>query len=243
MQTRLFEYPVHPFSPTQAVERVRSAVDTGENLHVVTLNPEMIMQAEQDPELSAILKSAGLVIPDGAGVVWALRRQGHNVTRLPGIELSEVLLKEAAENNWPVAFIGAKTEILDQALQNLCRRFPGLNIAFSRDGYFQPDEERAIAEACASASPRLVFIALGVPRQEKWIRQYASLFQGTVFAGIGGSLDVWSGLKRRAPDFFLRTNLEWLWRITSEPWRIRRTYRTLPLFVVKVLLSGTRPGL
>jgi N-acetylglucosaminyldiphosphoundecaprenol N-acetyl-beta-D-mannosaminyltransferase len=237
---QLFGYPIHLVSLPQAQSLVEEVLNAGENLQVVTLNPEMIMQGDQDPELGRILKTAGLILPDGAGVVWALRKQGHMVQRLPGIEFSENLLKRAAEQGHPVAIIGATQEALDLAQKTLQQRYPQLNIVYSHHGFFKatsPEEEQ-IVQACANTKPRVVLVALGVPRQEKWINQYQDRFEGTAFVGIGGSLDVWSGLTQRAPVLMRRLNLEWMYRITTEPWRIKRTYKTLPLFVVKVLLSG-----
>lgn len=236
---QLFGYPVHLVSLQQAHSVVEAAIQAGQNLQVVTLNPEMIMQGDQDLELGRILKSAGLILPDGAGVVWALKKQGNAIQRLPGIEFSEDLLKWAAEAELPVAIIGATQEALDLAQQTLQQRYPKLQIVYSHHGFFKPGpEEDAIVADCITAQPRIVLVALGVPRQEKWIDQYKERFSGTTFVGVGGSLDVWSGLTQRAPSLMRRLNLEWMYRITSEPWRIKRTYKTLPLFVVKVLLSG-----
>lgn len=236
---RLFDYPVHLVSLPQAKAVVEEALRSKQNLQVVTLNPEMIMQGDQDPELGRILKSAGLILPDGAGLVWALRKQGHTVKRLPGIEFSEAILQWAAAERLRVAIIGARQEVLDLAIQNLTHRYANLEIAYAHHGFFKPGpEEEAIAQACAAAQPHIVLVALGVPRQEKWIDHYKERFQGTTFVGIGGSLDVWSGLTQRAPGIMRRLNLEWMYRITTEPWRIKRTYKTLPLFVVKVLLAG-----
>lgn len=236
---QLFGYPVHLVSLPQAHAVVAQAIQAGENLQVVTLNPEMIMQGDQDLELGRILKSAGLILPDGAGVVWALKKQGNTIQRLPGIEFSEDILKWAAETGHPVSIIGATQEALDLAKQTLQQRYPKLQIVYSHHGFFKPGpEEEAIVADCVAAQPKIVLVALGVPRQEKWIDQYKARFQGTTFVGVGGSLDVWSGLTQRAPKLMRQLNLEWMYRITSEPWRIKRTYKTLPLFVVKVLLSG-----
>lgn len=240
MQTaRLFDYPVHLVTLPQAKAVVEEAITNQQNLQVVTLNPEMIMQSDQNPELGRILKSAGLILPDGAGLVWALRKNGHIVNRLPGIEFSENILKWAAETGQPVAIIGARQEVLDLAIQNLTKRYPGLRIVYTHHGFFKPGpDEEAIVQACAATNPKIVLVALGVPRQELWIDRHKEQFQGTTFVGVGGSLDVWSGLIRRAPSLMRRLNLEWMYRITTEPWRIKRTYKTLPLFVVKVLLAG-----
>jgi N-acetylglucosaminyldiphosphoundecaprenol N-acetyl-beta-D-mannosaminyltransferase len=237
-RTEIFGYPVHLLLANQAVAMAETAIQQGETLQVVTLNPEMMMQGDQDPELGRILRSAELALPDGAGLVWALKRYGHQVTRLPGIEFSENLLQKAAERDWPVAIIGAAPDVLALAVQNLQEKYPKLRIAYSHHGFFKPGAEEAqVVQDCAAAKPRVVLAALGVPRQEKWIDQYRASFSGAVLVGIGGSLDVWSGKTLRAPSLMRRLNLEWLYRISTQPWRIKRIYKTLPMFVVKVLLS------
>ena len=231
----LLGYPVHLVDQASALSVFKSHLNARQNCHVVTLNPEMLMQGESDSELGAVLKQADLTIPDGAGVVWALNKQGHSIERLPGIELSEACLSYAASHHKRVALIGASPEVHEAATQTLKAKYPQLTITYAHHGYM--NDEKAVAEACAATHPDFVFVGLGVPKQEFWINRYKNLFHGSVFIGVGGSLDVWSGLKQRAPDFFLKTNLEWFYRISSEPWRIKRTYKTLPLFVIKVLMS------
>lgn len=235
----LFDYPVHLVTALQARTFVKNAIAQHKTVQVVTLNPEMIMQGDQDPQLGEILKSADLVLPDGAGVVWALRKQGYNVNRLPGIEFSESLLNWAADAGKPIAIVGAARHALELAMKTLKQRHPKLDIVYSHHGFFKTDdEENLIAQSCAATLPKIVLVALGVPRQELWIQRHRHLFPGATLIGVGGSLDVWSGKTQRAPEIMRRLNLEWMYRITTEPWRIKRTYKTLPLFVVKVLLSG-----
>jgi N-acetylglucosaminyldiphosphoundecaprenol N-acetyl-beta-D-mannosaminyltransferase len=236
-EVRLFDYPVHLVSRNEALTVAQQAIAEQQNLQVVTLNPEMIMQGDSNPELGRILKAAGLVLPDGAGLVWALRKRGHSVNRLPGIEFSEAMIEWAASTGQRVAFVGAAAEVLDAAIANLKQKYSCLNVVYQHHGFFKTEEAMDIAQACAAHTPQLVFVALGVPRQEQWIATHQHLFSGTVLVGVGGSLDVWSGKTQRAPAIMRRLNLEWAYRITTEPWRIQRTYKTLPMFVVKVLLS------
>jgi len=236
--TTLFDFPVLLNTKTEILKAISDFIQSrsDETRHIVTLNPEMLMQGEQLPAFGQILKKADWVIPDGAGVVWALRKKGIDVDRLPGIELAEALLFEAEEQRWPVALIGASPEVCQSAVAQILTQFPHLDIHYSHHGYFNDEESPAIAEACAEMRPALVFVALGVPRQEEWINTYRHLFEGTVLMGVGGSFDVWSGLKKRAPAFFLNTHTEWLYRITSEPWRIKRVCKTLPQFALRVIL-------
>jgi N-acetylglucosaminyldiphosphoundecaprenol N-acetyl-beta-D-mannosaminyltransferase len=240
-QALLFGYRIDLLDQAQAVHKAWQFVGSSESCQVVTLNPEMIMQGEDNPELAQVLKTAELALPDGAGLVWALRHRGHPVNRLPGIEFSESLLAKASAEHHAVAFIGAKPEILNLAVENLKTRFPALQFSYTHHGYFKADEEETIARACAATQPTIVLVALGVPRQEFWIAKYRSLFPGAILVGVGGSLDVWSGQIQRAPALMRRLNLEWLYRISSQPFgkqgRVKRTYKTLPMFVVKVLLS------
>lgn len=237
-EVQLFDFPVHLIDRHQALDWLAERLERREATQVVTLNPEMIMQSDADPALRRIVKQADLVIPDGIGLVWALRQKGYPARRLPGIELSEALLNLAEKKQYRVAIVGAKPDVLETAVDHLKERLPRLDMVYYHHGFFAtPDEEAAVAGRCAEGRPDLLLVAMGVPRQEKWIDQYRDLFPHTVMIGVGGSLDVWSGVSRRAPGWMRRWNLEWLYRITTEPWRIRRIYKTLPLFVVKVILS------
>jgi N-acetylglucosaminyldiphosphoundecaprenol N-acetyl-beta-D-mannosaminyltransferase len=234
----LFDFAVDVVTPTTALQHVLACVAAQQTLQVVTLNPEMLMQGEQTPALGHVLKQAGLVLPDGAGLVWALHRAGHTqVKRLPGIEFAEHLLAYAAANQWRVAIIGAAPPVHAAAVANLTQRFVGLNVVVGQHGFF--DDPQAVIAQCVTQVPQLVLVALGVPRQELFLAHelLPQLPAGTIGVGIGGSLDVWSGQKKRAPALMRTLNLEWLYRITSEPWRLQRVARTLPGFVVKVLSS------
>jgi N-acetylglucosaminyldiphosphoundecaprenol N-acetyl-beta-D-mannosaminyltransferase len=236
----LLDYPVDIVTMAEAVAIGQQAIETQQNLHVVTLNPEMIMQGDSNPQLGQALKQADLNLPDGAGAVWALKRQGYtNLKRLPGIEFSEAMLALANTHGYRVAIVGAKPETHELAIDNLKTRFPQLKVVFHHHGYFESESHaQSIAQACIDSKPQLVLVALGVPKQELWIAEHKPHFEGAVLVGVGGSLDVWSGQTQRAPAFFRTFNLEWLYRITSEPWRLKRVYKTLPLFVLKVLQNN-----
>lgn len=223
------------------VQKLFSALNQGQSQHVVTLNPEMILAAEKDPAFAQVLQNATLRIPDGIGLVWALMRQGIQSKRLPGIELSESIISHCTENNIPVAFIGASPEVMQALIPAVKSKFDGLNIVYSHHGFFKsgsPEEESVLSQ-CIEAKPQVVFLALGFPRQEFWIAENQPKFNSpTIMVGVGGSFDVWSGLKKRAPKIFRDCQAEWLYRISSEPWRIQRVMKTLPQFLVKAILLG-----
>jgi N-acetylglucosaminyldiphosphoundecaprenol N-acetyl-beta-D-mannosaminyltransferase len=200
---------------------------------VVTLNAEMTMAALADPRLKAVMECAELVIPDGAGVVWALGRQGHRVRRSPGIELAHRLLEHAALQGWRVALVGASPAVMASLCQRLAATLPQLNLVFSSDGYQQPAAWPALEERLLAARPDLVLVALGVPRQEIWIHGLAGRRSG-LWMGVGGSFDVWAGTKKRAPGWMRALQIEWLYRLVQEPSRWRRML-ALPEFALAVL--------
>lgn len=232
-------YPIFQGSLEALIGGIVEAAENSPQ-HVVTLNPEMIMQGEADPAFAKILKEAEWPIPDGAGVVWALKRQGITQPRLPGIEVAEALLQHLHETQNPrgAAFIGAHPDVINLLPAALLRRFPKLEILFTRDGYFPLEDEEKIAEEMAAMRPKLVLVALGVPRQEMWIARHRARFAvDTIFIGVGGSFNVWVGAVQRAPAIMRALHLEWAWRFALEPWRIKRAGEPLLRFVFRVLQS------
>jgi N-acetylglucosaminyldiphosphoundecaprenol N-acetyl-beta-D-mannosaminyltransferase len=203
---------------------------------IVTLNAEMTMAARANPELGAAIAQAGLVIPDGAGVVWALGRQGYRVRRSPGIELARQLLVYAAAHQWRVALVGGSPEVMERLVERLQAEIPTLDLAFAIHGYQAPDQWPGIEQQLREARPDLVLAALGVPRQETWIQRLHAGQPG-LWMGVGGSFDVWSGAKQRAPEWMGRFQIEWLYRLIQEPSRWRRML-ALPAFAWAVLRRG-----
>ena len=207
---------------------------------VVTLNPEMMMKGKNDPAFGTILKQAQLRLPDGAGVVWALKRQGLAQQRLPGIEMAETLLEKLAAKGSRVCLIGANEEVNQAAQKAVQARYKGLTLGFCHHGFFRGGEQSdSIAQQAADSHPRLVLVALGVPRQETWIAEHAHRFSpGTILMGVGGSFDVWSGTVQRAPALLRALHMEWVWRLASQPWRIQRAGGPLLRFAWAVLRQG-----
>jgi N-acetylglucosaminyldiphosphoundecaprenol N-acetyl-beta-D-mannosaminyltransferase len=203
---------------------------------IVTLNAEMTMAALANPALGSAIAQADLVIPDGAGVVWALKRRGFRVRRSPGIELARALLEQAAQRAWRVALVGASPEVMALVTTRLRNEIPGLNLIQTLHGYQSPEQWPGLEQQLLEARPDLVLVALGVPRQETWIQR---LHQGQsgLWMGVGGSFDVWSGTKQRAPQWMSRLQIEWLYRLVQEPSRWRRML-ALPEFAWAVLRRG-----
>ncbi|MFN9622456.1 MAG: WecB/TagA/CpsF family glycosyltransferase [Cyanobacteriota bacterium] len=203
---------------------------------IVTINAEMTMAALANPALEAAIRGADLVIPDGAGVVWALGRQGIRVRRAPGIELARQLLEHAAAVGWRVALVGSSPQVLEGLCPRLAREIPGLKLVMAIHGYADPRAWPSLEEQLLSMDPDLTLVALGVPRQELWIQGLPHPLTG-LWMGVGGSFDVWAGNKKRAPRWMGRIHLEWLYRLLQEPTRWRRML-ALPAFV-RAVLSGS----
>ncbi len=200
---------------------------------VITCNAEMVMQARQDPAFLDLLNTAELVAPDGAGVVWALGRQGIRIHRTPGIELAEVLLKILAQQGQRVAFLGGKSEVLAAAVARWQQTYPTLSL-WSHHGYFTPEQGPDLLQDLSQFDPHLVLVGLGSPRQEFWIQRHRQALPAAVWIGVGGSFDIWAGIKQRAPAGWRAHQLEWLYRLYQEPWRWRRML-ALPRFAWQVI--------
>lgn len=226
-------FNIDTYSFDEAVFKAKELIDGQKVSQVITINPEMFEYAAKDNEFANILKEAEMVVPDGVGVKLALKINGTNTPRIPGVDFAKKLLEEAAINNIPVAIIGAKEEVITKAIENLQKEINGLNIVYYRNGYFDNDND--IYEILKSKSPKLVLAAMGAPRQEKFIYNAKKILKPCLMIGIGGSLDVWSGNVKRAPKVFQKLGLEWLYRTLSQPSRFKRIFPALPIFLLKAL--------
>ena len=236
LRQKVLGYPIDIIDDQLAQQIIDEAWRMEKGLHVVTLNAEMVIAAQQDQTLDRIIRHAHLIIPDGSGVVWALKLGGQPaIKRLPGIELACETLARAAASGRRVALIGGKPEVLEKLLTVLPQTYPGLNIVASHHGYFTQDDEEAIVEAVAEKAPELVLVALGVPKQEYCIDRWQAALGKAVLIGVGGSFDVWVGDVKRAPLAFRKIGCEWLYRLIAEPWRFKRMSAALPAFALQVM--------
>ncbi|MFM7363382.1 MAG: WecB/TagA/CpsF family glycosyltransferase [Cuspidothrix sp.] len=210
-------------------------LEQGQGTHVVTLNAEMTMQAERNLALAKVITNAELVIPDGAGVTLYLQYLlGQEIQRCPGIELAEKLLETVAkrETSASIFFYGGASGVAITAANLWQKKLPTLKILGTHSGYHSPDEEQQLLQTLSQLQPQIIFVGLGVPRQELWIAKHRDLCPHSIWVGVGGSFDIWSGKKTRAPHWLANNNLEWLYRLYQEPWRWRRML-ALPEFVFK----------
>ena len=221
----------------EAVDVVRRAMDTRAGVMVATANAEMLMRATHDEELRHILNASALVVPDGAGTVWAARHLGHTMPeRVAGYDLAQELLRCAPAEGRRIYFFGSAPGVAEKAKAKAEQLYPGIEIVGVRNGFFSPADNAAIIAEIRAARPDLLLVALGVPKQEKWIAAHLAELDVPVAIGVGGTLDVMAGVMKRAPYWMQRAKLEWLFRGLMQPKRAGRLL-ALPKFVLKVHAS------
>lgn len=200
---------------------------------VVTPNPEIVMAAREDPQLMEIINSSDIVAADGIGIIYAAKILGRKLPgRVTGIGLSALIFERLAPVHGKVYLFGAKPGVAEAAGENLRKTYPGLEIAGCHDGYFDDDTE--IIRDINACSPDVLLVCLGAPKQEKWMASRKGIVSAKLMMGLGGALDVYAGTVKRAPVFFQKLGLEWLYRVITQPSRFKRILK-LPGFLFAAL--------
>lgn len=233
-------FEVDLLSMNEGLYFINEKLIKNEGAHIVTINPEMIETAAQNEDLAYALDNAELVIPDGVGITLALRLKGIKQRRVAGIVFAHKLIAMSADKGYSTAFVGAHEEVVNRAVENLKKEFPPLEVAYKRNGYFSEDEENEVIEKIIESNARIVFVALGIPRQEIFIRKLKEKRNDLILIGVGGSFDVWSGFVERAPVIWQKLGLEWLYRTIKQPERFKRIFPTLPLFLFRVIIENVQ---
>jgi N-acetylglucosaminyldiphosphoundecaprenol N-acetyl-beta-D-mannosaminyltransferase len=216
------------------VNTLTNHVESKDKVFVITANPEIVMKAQEDSSFMALTQEATYVTADGIGVVKAAQLLDTPLPgRVTGYDTMIGLLEKANERSYKIFLLGAKEDTLKKACENINKDYPNVQIVGKQDGYFDW-ETNDIADRIQVASPDMVFVALGVPRQEKWISENIDSFSSGIFIGVGGSFDVIAGTVERAPEMWQKMNLEWFYRLMKQPSRWRRML-ALPQFAMVIL--------
>lgn len=206
-----------------------------EKCFVVTANPEIVMRTRESDSYKRMVESSDYIVPDGAGIILASRYfKKYIPERIPGYELMIDILAYADSQRLSCYFLGAKEQVNDAVVEKVSRSYPNLKISGHHHGYFSLDDPE-IANLVKSANPDIILVALGSPRQEEWITNHIDLFEKGLFMGVGGSFDVLSGQVKRAPEKWIKLNLEWLYRLLKQPYRWRRILKTVKFMVLIIL--------
>ncbi len=225
---------VSPLSYEGIISEIKTRMSRNEQSTIIAVNPEKIISAQKNPEVKVLINNSTFQIADGVGVLLASKVKGGKITsRVTGVDMMGKLLDFAASEGHPVYFYGAKEEVVTKAISEITKERPNIIVAGYTNGYDK--HEDALIKRIHKSGAKLLFVALGSPKQELWIkRNLSNLPNVLVFQGVGGSFDVFSGLVKRAPALFRKFGVEWLYRLASDPSRLKRQMN-LPVFLVKVL--------
>lgn len=213
-----------------AISAIGSLVARGDGGYVCFSTVHMVMESYNDPDFGAKVNAANLIVPDGMPLVWMQRRQGRNeAQRIRANDLMIALCEYAAKNTLTVGFYGGKQEVIDAIKVRAEKDLQDLRIVYAYSPPFRPltdDEDAEIVNDINAASPDILFMGLGCPKQENWMSAHRNRLKA-VMLGVGASFDFYAGNVRECPDWIGRLGLEWLFRLTQEPKRLWRRYLIL----------------
>lgn len=203
-------------------------------------NPEIVMFANKEPFYREFINNASLVVADGVGLLLASRLLRKPLReRVTGTDMMYSLGALSAKKGYSLFFLGGKAEVVNKAVENLKKIYPGVNICGFYHGYFGEEEERKIIKEIKDKKPDILIVCLGMYKQEMWIEKHFDELKVPVCFGNGGAIDFVAGKLPRAPEWMLNSGLEWMYRLWKEPWRIKRQW-LLPLFILKVIYQKYR---
>ena len=235
--TKILGVRVDKVTKAQALETFRQLLDGSRCELIVTPNAEIVEKASKTPQLRRIInEEAALVTPDGVGLIYASKLKGDPIEeKVAGIDFAHSAIELCAKLGRSVYLLGSKPGVAEMAAANLEKEIPGLKIAGFRDGYFKEEEEASVVRQINESGADFLCVALGSPKQEYFVIRHRDMLKVKAAAGLGGSLDIWSGQLNRAPAFYIDHGLEWLYRMIQEPKRLKRL-PALPVFLIKAAI-------
>lgn len=223
-----------------ATEAILRFAREGTGAQIVTLGTEMVVHAQRDSRYRDVINSCALSLCDTVGLLAVARSRGADLQeRVTGVELIDQLCARAAAQGVGIFLFGGAPGIAGRAAEELRKRYPGLRIAGTRNGYFNEDQSAQIAQEIRTSGAQMLLVGMGFPKQEYWLAQHLRETGCGAGIGVGGSFDVLSGNVQRAPERWRRLGLEWLYRLIKEPQRWRRQL-ALPHFVLLVAGENVR---
>lgn len=230
------------FNQTQAdyYDYIKKVIKSHDKKMIITANPEFVIKSQNDEEIKKMLNDPLIsIVPDGVGIVKAGKALGVNFKeRITGVDLANFLIGYANEKKLSLALFGSTEEVIFLIKKKIAENYNNINLVLATNGYVQ--NKKAVINKMIKLEPDIVLVALGMPLQEKIIYENYLKFKKGIFVGVGGSLDVLSGLKRRAPKFFIKTNTEWLYRIIKEPKRLKKFFNNNIKFMFSVYAEKMR---
>ncbi|MDD3223909.1 MAG: WecB/TagA/CpsF family glycosyltransferase [Clostridium sp.] len=237
MFSKILKYEIFNGDKRELIEYIKRF----KKIHIVSGNPEVLYNGLYDDSLlKGCTRENSVIIPDGVGVVIASKIAKDPVKeKIAGIEVMDEIIKYCAESKKSIYFLGAKQDMLDKCMENTKKKYKNLIIAGSHNGYFDMENCSDILQDIKNLKPYVLFVAMGCPRQERFINSYMNELPASIYMGLGGSFDVVSGKLKRAPRWMINFGLEWLYRVAKEPFRIKRL-GVIPKFLLKVFLNRSK---
>ena len=221
----VFGLPLDLMTMSETIGEIVKRLDGGETCRHLVVNVPKALMAQEDDSLARAIRTASIVNADGTWLAVGARLSGVDVPeRFTGFDLMQGLMARAATSGHSVYFFGATDEVLSRMIEVYRGRFPGLEVAGSRNGYFTDDESHMIAEDIRSSRAEMLFLGFPSPRKETWLADHIDATGVGFGMGVGGSFDVVAGLTKRAPVWVQQAGMEWLWRLAQEPRRMWRRY-------------------
>jgi len=232
MTTRIFRYEIF----NESMEKLINKINQFEKVHIISGNPEVLLNGLQDNVLlDNFTSKTSIIIPDGIGTVICSKIVGHSVKeKIAGIEVMDSIVKKCEKENNGIYLLGSTKQTVDMCNINLRTKYRKLNILGSHDGYFELDSCEEILKDIEKVKPHVLFVAMGCPRQELFIAKYMDRLHCSIFMGVGGSFDIIAGNVKRAPKWMINLGMEWLFRVVKEPFRIKRL-SSIPKFILMVI--------
>jgi len=216
----------------QAIVKVLKMIEEGGVHHIMSLNPYKIQRIKSNNDLRLISNTADMHIASGSGILWASRMLKTPLKeQIPLLSFLMDIIRIAEIKEYSIFMVGAKPEIIETAFGNIKKSFPKIRIVGRHGGYFSPEREKSVIEAIRKSQANIVFVGLGFPKEEKWIYKIKNEFQNTIFIGVGGSIDIISGMIKKAPGNFMQNGSDWFYRIITRPWRVGRLLRIVLFFI------------
>lgn len=221
----------------QSIVKVMNMIDNKIISHVIFLNPYKIQKIKFNSDLRLIYSKASMYLTNGAGIQWAAMMLGSLIKeRIPILSFMMDLIRIAEIKEYTIFLVGGKPETVERAFSNIRKSFPKIRIVGRHGGYFSAARQEAIIEAIQKSEPDIIFVGLGFPKEDEWIYKLKGELKRGVIIGVGGSIDIISGVIKKAPPFFMTRGLDWFYRIITRPWRIGRLFM-LAIFAINVIFK------
>lgn len=229
--------PIDCLSMNQTVEQIEQFVKGRNPRQHVVVNVAKIVKIQNDHDLRKIISSCDLINADGMPIVWASKLLGNPLPcRVAGVDLFQNLVKLCAEKGYRPFFFGARERVVEKVVQEFKTKYPDLEVAGYRNGYYSAEKEAGIAEMIRDSKADMLFVGFSSPKKEKFLKRWMDTMKVPFCMGVGGSFDIVAGRTKRAPKWIQKYGMEWFYRILQEPRRMWRRYaKTNPVFVWMVV--------